>query len=103
MCDLYLFVDDIRTATAPWINARTVVEAQALIANAVTFEVSLDHDLGGDSTSRELINWMLRNGHCPSAAAVHSANPVGRHWLEMALERDFGHPIPALTNPPVWE
>lgn len=44
--------------------------------------VSLDHDLGGDDTTRSVVLWMCETGCWPGEVRVHTANPVGREWLE---------------------
>lgn len=95
---MHIFVDDIRQPE-DWVWAKTVAEAQKLIDQCTSFTLSLDHDLGGDETTRSLINWLLMTGRRPDAAAVHSSNPVGRQWLEVALDRDFGEPVPRCAVP----
>lgn len=100
-----LFVDDIRTPVdSSWEIARTVDQAIDLIKKALFYgesldHISLDHDLGDDQTSRALVNWMVSHGIRFEYGSVHSANPVGVQWLEMALNRDFGDPIPIVTAP----
>lgn len=49
--------------------------------------MSLDHDLGGDDTSRPIVLWMCENDYWPKQVVVHSANPVGREWLEGMIKR----------------
>lgn len=49
--------------------------------------MSLDHDLGGDDTSRRIVLWMCENEFWPVEVRVHSANPVGVEWLEGMIER----------------
>lgn len=97
-----LFIDDERTCIEDgWITARTVEAAIGIIEENKGHEliISLDHDLGGDATTRSVINWMRLNGIRPDAGAVHSANTVGVEWLEMALDRDFGDPVPRIKVP----
>jgi hypothetical protein len=48
---------------------------------------SLDHDLGGDDTTRPIVLWMCENAFWPVEVVVHSANPVGIEWLEGMIER----------------
>ncbi|MEV6643273.1 cyclic-phosphate processing receiver domain-containing protein [Amycolatopsis sp. NPDC051371] len=43
--------------------------------------ISLDHDLGGDDTTRPVVLWLCENDRCPPEVRVHTANPVGREWL----------------------
>lgn len=49
--------------------------------------MSLDHDLGGDDTTRPIVLWMCENDWWPTSVVVHSANPPGRFWLEQMIER----------------
>lgn len=44
--------------------------------------ISLDHDLGGDDTSRPVVLWMAEHQFWPDKVYVHTANPVGREFLE---------------------
>lgn len=50
-------------------------------------EISLDHDLGDDDTTRSVVLWMAEHGSWPSVVRVHTANPVGRAWLEGMIDR----------------
>lgn len=50
-------------------------------------EMSLDHDLGGDDTSRAVVLWCCENDYWPNKVYVHSANPVGIEWLEGMIRR----------------
>lgn len=52
--------------------------------------VSFDHDLGGttsDDTSRPVLLWMIENEVWPKEIRFHTANPVGRDWLEGTAKR----------------
>lgn len=49
--------------------------------------MSLDHDLGGDDTTRPIVLWCCENDFWPVETVVHSANPVGVEWLEGMIER----------------
>lgn len=51
--------------------------------------ISFDHDLGGDDTSRPVVNWIIENNYFPDHCTIHSQNPVGRDWLEGTIERYF--------------
>lgn len=102
---LKIFLDDERTSRDQWITVRTVQQAIDLIeGHDGNYMISLDHDLGGDLTSREIIFWMIENNKHPIAADSHSANPVGRAWLEAALQYDFPQPIPPIPfeDKPEW-
>lgn len=51
-------------------------------------EMSLDHDLGGDDTTRPVVLWLCEHPQAwPDRVVVHSANPVGREWLEGMIAR----------------
>lgn len=52
--------------------------------------ISFDHDLGGtssDDTSRPVLMWMIENDVWPTEIRFHTANPVGRDWLEGTARR----------------
>lgn len=88
-----LWVDDIRPAQdASWVVAiNSFIAINILIGCKVTGTpveiMSLDHDLGGDDTSRRIVLWMCETGFWPVEVRVHSANPVGVEWLEGMIER----------------
>lgn len=90
---LKIWVDDIRTRPAwDWVQAFTSSEAILLLENhrSSGFPVeimSLDHDLGGDDTSRPIVLWMCENDFWPVEVRVHTQNQVGRVWLEGMIER----------------
>lgn len=90
-----LWVDDLRLPPEDWYWAKTSAAAIELLwvnhPDAVGERVtvmSLDHDLGGDDTTRPVVLWMCENGWAwPGQVVVHSANPVGREWLEGMIKR----------------
>lgn len=98
-----IWVDDIRTPPdESWVWAKTSAYAiellnawkivQADLDSHGTFDrqlklMSLDHDLGGDDTTRPIVLWMCENDFWPVEVVVHSANPVGIEWLEGMIER----------------
>ena len=84
-----LFVDDLRDPPdATWTVARTSAEALAILeSGAQVDELSFDHDLGGDDTSRPIVLWLSEYGGWPATVRVHSANPVGVEWLVGMIER----------------
>lgn len=49
--------------------------------------ISLDHDLGGDDTTRPVVLWMAEHEYWPERVYVHTANPVGREYLEGVVNR----------------
>lgn len=107
MTHLKLYLDDVRPCPEGWVAAKTVHEAKWQIAWHIaerhedgysnTFEVSFDHDLGVDENGKEqpngttLINWMTSAGIYPTAATIHSANPVGRKNLMFDLDAMWKH------------
>ena len=88
-----IWVDDIRIPPAwDWIWAKSSSEALVFLQNHLdadeTVEImSLDHDLGGDDTTRPIVLWCCENDFWPVEVRVHSANPVGVEWLEGMIER----------------
>ena len=93
-----IWVDDIRTPPdETWRWAKTSAEAIRWLTNSKIVNwrpgwggieiMSLDHDLGGDDTSRPIVLWMCENDFWPVEVRVHSANPVGVEWLEGMIKR----------------
>lgn len=87
-----LWVDDVRPAPPGWVHARSVEEAQSLLATGEVEEASLDHDLGFEQADgAALVRWMARTGHWPrQRPAVHSMSPQGRRAMLAVIERSFG-------------
>lgn len=88
-----IWVDDIRTPPdSGWLwftSSAYVIKALSIYYNK-GFEIdlmSLDHDLGGDDTTRPIVLWMCENDYWPKEVVVHSANPVGVEWLTGMIER----------------
>lgn len=85
-----LWVDDYRYPPEGWVWAQTLEDALDIVQNVPIYmitEMSLDHDLGGDSTTRPLVRWMAEFNTWPDSVRVHSDNPVGREWLEGMINR----------------
>lgn len=92
-----IWVDDIRLPPEPsWIWCKTSAEALTILNNLhdspskdiILFSTwSLDHDLGGDDTTRPIVLWFCENDWWPREVRVHSANPVGIEWLEGMIKR----------------
>lgn len=92
-----LWVDDIRWPPEEygWIWAKTSAEAIHLLQKRLDSDgfypppevMSLDHDLGGDDTTRAVVLWCCENEYWPDTVLVHSANPVGVEWLTGMIER----------------
>lgn len=87
-----LFLDDRRELKPGFDRlARTAGEAIELLKSGTVTDLSLDHDLGGQSTGMEVLNWIQRQmaetGFVPPEVMVsHSANPAGKAALERAIE-----------------
>lgn len=100
-----LFLDDERNPPdETWVLARTVTEAQELvISRGLPREMSLDHDLGGESTSMSFVRWLTCEYFDlgPPKWYIHSANPVGRENLAALLrswEKSLGSRAPFLQT-----
>lgn len=82
-----IWVDDIRTPPDDeWQWCKT--SADAILALEIrngsgdhkyltgpVDEMSLDHDLGGEDTTRPIVIWMIENDFWPVQVYVHSSNP----------------------------
>ena len=87
-----IWVDDIRTPPDDtWVWAKNSFHAKMFLIGAKSKDgveiMSLDHDLGGDDTTRPVVLWCCENNFWPGKVVVHTANPVGREWLEGMIER----------------
>lgn len=82
-----LWVDDERVAPEGWVWAKTCGAALWLLSLGNVKKISLDHDLGGNDTTRPIVLWMCENDVWPDEIYVHTQNPVGREWLEGMIER----------------
>ena len=89
-----LFIDDERfPVTDDWVIVRSSNEAIAMvIMHGMPTEISFDHDLGGNDTSRLFIMWMvdaLLDGliTIPEGFTfrVHSQNPIGAEWIRSTM------------------
>lgn len=92
--EVKVWVDDLRTPPdESWLwfkdSASTLrwMEDRAANGEGIGYTLSLDHDLGGDDTTRPIVRWMCENEVWASDIRVHSANPVGRTWLEGMCQR----------------
>lgn len=94
-----IWVDDIHTPPSEgwdWcMDSQSAIDClcQAMweadnIDNAEPVELmSLDHDLGGDDTTRPIVLWMCENDFWPVEVRVHTQNPVGHFWLISMIDR----------------
>lgn len=87
-----MWVDDQRPAPEGWTWILTSKMAISQLFNykmigARMEAMSLDHDLGGDDTTRAVVLWCCERNWWPDEVFVHTSNPVGREWLEGMIER----------------
>ena len=103
--------DDIRPAPEGWVWARTNEQARELLENNDVTTISLDHDLGLDHVSEQmieddpellflagnaedtglnLVNWMIETNNVPETVIIHSWNPAGAAMMANRF-RDSGH------------
>ena len=108
-----LFIDDERQPPSIWhgdyVLAKTSQEAIAtMVERGFPGYISFDHDLGGDDTTRPVVNWMidalLDDPKMAASASkikyyVHSQNPVGRDWLNNRMD-DFFNILQMLQSYP---
>ncbi len=92
MDEINVWIDDLRTPPESWVWCKTSGQAISFLKVCVNFGlpvqcVSFDHDLGGDDTTRPVILWMCENDWWPADARAHTANPVGREWIEGMVQR----------------
>jgi hypothetical protein len=89
-----LWIDDERPIRPDWNdgatltvkNSKAALEALILFEDLIT-DISFDHDLGGDDTTRPIVLWMAEMERWPRRCYVHTANLVGREWLEGMITR----------------
>lgn len=90
-----IWVDDLRPAPAGWEWVKTSQDAINHLAKLKASKnsyavISLDHDLGGDDTTRRVILWIIEQEFFPQEEIrIHTANPVGRDYLKGTAERHF--------------
>lgn len=87
-----LWVDDERLPPDDYMWAITAAEAINIIKSFPIDTLSLDHDLGPPSagTGYDVACWIENNiAHIPKIIDCHSANPVGRKRIEMAINSAY--------------
>lgn len=112
-----LWLDDIRPAPAGWMHVKTVQQAKEALLTGRVRHASLDHDLGACETclagrspeqwldeshfhsmpncehyqtGYTLVCWMEEMDIWPiKRPTVHSANPVGRQKMRVAISRKY--------------
>lgn len=89
-----LYIDDIRNPPSDeWRVARTSAEALGILEAHKALhndpllieEISFDHDLGGDDTTRPVMDWIEENQYWPMAIRLHTMNNVGREYLWLVV------------------
>jgi hypothetical protein len=76
--------DDLHDRTPPepgWVQVRTAGEAIALLRTGRVVALSLDHDLGEETTGRDVVKWLMERSEVEDRdlwpqerIAIHSAN-----------------------------
>ena len=89
-----LWVDDLRDPPDPeWMVARNYQEAIAILELGLVVTVSFDHDLGEEKDGHDILTWLEEQIYYdkiqPPIMTVHSANPVGRKQMELAIKRIY--------------
>lgn len=97
--EINLYVDDLRDCPNGFEIARSMETAIQYFNNYKIDILSLDHDLGEDSsgnllsTGYDLVKYMCENGLRANKIYLHTDNPVGRenmyHTLIGAQKRGF--------------
>lgn len=84
-----VYLDDERKAPEGWQSVKSAEMAISLMKKGVVDEISLDHDLGRKKTGYDVLLWVeqeMRKGFIPPVIHIHTANPVGRMKMELALD-----------------
>jgi hypothetical protein len=99
-----LFIDDERVpVTTDWVVVRSSKSAIECVQRyGMPKEISFDHDLGGDDTSRLFVNWLadVLSYHTMTfpqgfVFGVHSQNPIGALWINGTMNSLLTHFPPA--------
>ena len=88
-----LWLDDVRKPPeyGDYVWAKTAEEAIDLLQEGQVTFASLDHDLGFGGSGYDVVCFMERTGIWPKdGVVVHSMNPVGRQYMQMAIDRHYG-------------
>ena len=90
-----LLIDDLSDpASSTWIVARTSSEAISLLElPGCPYEISFDHDLGGDDTAMAVVKKLIETDLDSDGRSipedfkffVHSANPAGKENIHLTL------------------
>jgi hypothetical protein len=111
-----LWVDDLRpppdaepgrfgeAISEDWIWVKTSDAAIEFLDQMPFDEISFDHDLGGDDTTRPVVLWMceyLGPKLWPKAVTVHSSNPPGSDWI-LGTCRRYAPPSTSVSRRLGW-
>lgn len=108
-----IYLDDERSTPDGWIRAYTAPEAIVMLEGGEVTHLSLDHDLGPAKagTGYDVCLFVeqkvferafqFNNPFIPPVMTVHSANPVGRQRMELAIQMIYHHF--KVTQPTAWD
>ena len=65
-----LWVDDLRPAPPGWTWAKSSAAAIELLDEGEFAAISLDHDLGGEDTTRPVVLWLCEHDRWPEVVHV---------------------------------
>ncbi len=85
-----IWLDDLRPMPIGFdIHCKTSNDAINLIQKGFVTHISFDHDLGEDDTGYKVAFFIEKNAFfnkiSPLSWEIHSANPVGKNNIEMAM------------------
>lgn len=87
-----VYLDDVREAPEGWVRAYNLSDAIGYLKSGKVTEMSLDHDLGDDSAGSgyDVLTWIEQAvaiyDFRPPTLTIHSANPVGRDRMAVAID-----------------
>lgn len=100
-----IYLDDERPTPEGWHRTFTAQETIELLETGVVTHLSLDHDLGAPEagTGYDVVCWIEQQTHegefIPPVMTIHSANPVGRKNMQMAIHNINNNFKVKLENP----
>jgi hypothetical protein len=106
-----VFLDDVRPTPENWSHCYWPDEVIALLETGEVTHLSLDHDLGDDErgTGYDVLLWIEKKvfecgfdgGFIPPEMTIHSANPVARNRMQLAINMIWHHF--KVCNPILWD
>ncbi len=88
-----IYIDDIRDPPdKSWTVIRELSVALDFVKVLEFYDskiesISFDHDLGGEDTTRPVMMFLCEKNYWPKNIYIHTANPVGREYLEQLTTR----------------